>query len=214
MPPLTFLGNEDLLEIISEKQIKIPLLNDQEFACSFTSIMHYQEWTRYFTMLDKPIYTNLVKEFWKHAYLDYENGSITSYVFEVPITINPFLITLATGCENVGITVDTVKSRFTMSEKFVSLHDLSLGYDPIKPENLLPTPKAWFKLIVSNFLPRGENQDILRYDDQAFIYLLMNDIRVNLPQSILNFLWKSILESRNQIKSYIPYGRVLSEIFF
>ena len=165
-------------------------------------------------MLDKPIYTNLVKEFWKHAYLDYETKSTSSYVFEVPITITPFLITLATGCENVGVTIDIVKSRFTMSEKFAPLHDLSLGYDPISPENLLPTPKAWFKLIVSNFLPRGENQDILRYDDQAFIYLLMNDIRVNLPQSIFNCLWKSISESRNQVKSYIPYGRVLSEIFF
>ena len=101
-----------------------------------------------------------------------------------------------------------------MSEKFVSLHDMSSGYEPINPENLLPIPKAWFKLTVSNFLPRGENQDILRYDDQAFIYLLMNDIRVNLPQSIFNCLWKSISESRNRIKSYIPYGRVLSEIFF
>ena len=90
MLPLTFLGNEDLLEIIPEKQIKIPLLNDQEFACSFTSIMHYQEWTRYFTMLDKPIYTNLVKEFWKHAYLDYENGSITPMSLKFPLPSLPF----------------------------------------------------------------------------------------------------------------------------
>ena len=132
-------------------------------------------------MLEKPIYVNLVKDFWKHAYLDYENKSIPSYVFEVPITITPFSIILATGCEDVGITVDFAKSRFIMSEKFVCLHDLSSGYKPINPENLLPIPKAWFKLTISDFLPKGENQDILRYDDQAFIYLLMNDIRVNLP---------------------------------
>ena len=41
----------------------------------------------------------------------------------------------------------------------------------------------------------------------------MNDTRVNLPQSIFNYLWKSIYESRNLTKSYIPFGRVLSEIF-
>ena len=59
-------------------------------------------------MLMKPVYVNLIKEFWKHAYLDYENGFILSYIFEIPITITPFSITLSTGCENVGVTVDYV----------------------------------------------------------------------------------------------------------
>ena len=54
----------------------------------------------------------------------------------------------------------------------------------------------------------------MRYDDQTLIYLLMNDTQVSLPQSIFISLWKYISESRNRIKSYIPYGRVLSEIFF
>lgn len=42
----------------------------------------------------------------------------------------------------------------------------------------------------------------------------MNDGRVNLPLSIFDFLWKSHNDSRYHIKSYIPYARVLSEIFF
>ena len=156
-------------------------------------------------MLKKLVYVNLVKEFLKHDYLDYENGSILSYIFEFPITITPFSIPLATRCENIGVTVDYVKSRFLMSDKFDSLHDTSSGYEPINPENLLPIPKGWFKLVLSNFLPRGDNQDLLRYDDQAFIFLLMNNTRVSFPQSIFIYLWKSISESRNHIKSYIPY---------
>ena len=212
MPQPTFLGNEDLLELIIEKQFEIISLQHNT-ACSVTSVTYYQEWIRYHSMLKKPIYVNLVKEFWKYAYLNHENSSISSYVYDIPITIKPFSITLATGCENTGVTVDFVKSRSLMSEKFPSLHDCSSRYEPMNPENLLPIPKAWFKLVLSNFLPRGINQDLLRYDDQVFIYLLMNDTRVNLPQSIFNYLWKSIYESRNQTKSYIPFGRVLYEIF-
>ena len=126
-------------------------------------------------MLNKPVYVNLVKEFWKHAYLDHEESSITSYIFEIPITITPFSIVLATGCESIGLTVDYVKTKYIMSDKFASLHDLSSGYKPIDPDNLLPIPKTWFKLVLSNLLPREENQDFLRYNDQSIIYLLMND---------------------------------------
>ena len=97
MPQPTFLGNEDLLEIIIEKQIEILPL-ESNIARSITHVSYFQQWTRYFIMLKKPIYMNLVKEFWKHAYLDYENCSILSYIFEIPITITPLSITLATGC--------------------------------------------------------------------------------------------------------------------
>ena len=98
MPQPIFLANEDLIEITIEKQIEISSL-ESNIASSISDVFYSQQWTRYFSMLKKPTYVNLVKEFWKHAYLDYENGSIHSYIFDIPITITPFSITLATGCE-------------------------------------------------------------------------------------------------------------------
>ena len=214
MSLVTFRGDENLLEVISEEQIELLNLSEREIASSITSIMHYQEWTKYFTMLDKPVYLNLVKDFWKHAHVDCAGCSISSRVFGIPITTTPFTIAIAIGCENIGVTVEYVKSWYIISEQLISLHNTSTSYEPINPENLLPIPKAWFKLLLTNFRPREENKDILFYDDWVFIFLLMDQMRINLPRTIFNFLQKSIIVSRNQTKSYIPFGRVLSEIFF
>ena len=95
----------NLLEVICEKQIKILPLSEEESVCTLTSIMHYQEWTKYFMILDKPVYINLVKDFWKHVYINYEDRSISSCIFGIPLNITPFTIARAISCKNTGFTV-------------------------------------------------------------------------------------------------------------
>ena len=59
-------------------------------------------------------------------------------------------------------------------------------------------------------------KDVLTHDDRVFIFLLMNRMRVNLPQTIFDLLLKTITNLKNGdfIKPYAPFGRVLSEILF
>ena len=216
MSLITSPGDMNFLEVICEKQIKVLPLSDEESACSFTSIMHYQEWTKYFMILDKPVYINLVKDFWKHVNINYEDRSIFSCIFGIPLNITPFTIARAIGCKNTGFTVDYIKSRYLINEELTSLHNTSSGYEPLNPENLLLVPKTLFKLLLTNFLPRGRIKDVLTHDDRVFIFLLMTRMRVNLPQTIFDFLLKTITNFKNGdfIKPCVPFGRVLSEIFF
>lgn len=151
MSLVTFLGDENLLEVITEEQTKLLHLGEKEIAFDISLTMFNQECTNYFTMLEKPIYTNLVKDLWKHAYFRNEGCSIASHNFCFPITITPFSIVLANGCENIGLTVEQVKSQHSFIEKLGSFHNTSSRYEPTNPENLLPIPRAWFKFLLTNF---------------------------------------------------------------
>ena len=70
MPQPNFLGNEYLLEIIIGKQVEISSL-ESKFSSNISDVFYSYKWTRYFTMLKKTVYVNLVKEFWKHVYVDF-----------------------------------------------------------------------------------------------------------------------------------------------
>ena len=53
----------------------------------------------------------------------------------------------------------------------------------------------------------------LTYEDRVFIYFLVYRVRVNLPQSIFNYLRESIIASRTQHQIFIPFAKVLSILF-
>ena len=54
----------------------------------------------------------------------------------------------------------------------------------------------------------------LTHDDKLLVYFLVNHVRVNLSQTIFNHLRYSITIYINQHQSILPFGRVLSALFF
>ena len=101
-----------------------------------------------------------------------------------------------------------------MIENASAIFDLSVRYQPTNPNNLLPIVKVWFQLVLSNLCPRGINLNTLTHDDRLLVHLLVNHERVNLPQTIFNHLRYSIVVSREEYHSFIPFGRVLSALLF
>lgn len=61
MSLVTFLGDTNLLEVISEEQIKKIHLGERKITSSITITTFNKEWTNYFTVLNKTVYTNPIK---------------------------------------------------------------------------------------------------------------------------------------------------------
>lgn len=120
----------------------------------------------------------------KNAYVRNGNGVIISRVYVIPIFITPSSIAKAISCVETGYTVEHFPLQYPFNEQLVSLHDASSIYEPTNHRNLLPIPKIWFKLLLTNFYPVIVNKRILTHSDNLFIYfLLINFVSTSLKLS-------------------------------
>ena len=65
----------------------------------------------------------------------------------------------------------------------------------------------------TNLRPREKGLGWLSLDDKHLILFLVSRIKINLPQTMFNYLKEEILESREELSFLIPFGRILSLIF-
>ena len=115
--------------------------------------MQFQSSYDYYSLLHGPIYTVLVKEFWKYARISKDGNIIWSEIFRLPIAITLSSIVKATGCVASSVTTDDFQTDLGLVEKFRVLHDVSATYEPTNLENLFPTPKTWFRFSLTNLRP-------------------------------------------------------------
>ncbi|MCI24427.1 hypothetical protein A2U01_0045610, partial [Trifolium medium] len=98
----------------------------------------FQKWEHYIDLLRGPIYVNLVKDFWLHAYVvqtSDEDFKIKSLVWGNPITITPSSIVDAIKCPNHGEDIEKYRynSPFTkdigklLCESYDKTKDITLG---------------------------------------------------------------------------------------
>ncbi|CAI8593751.1 unnamed protein product [Vicia faba] len=210
MSAITFYGNEETLEIIQEKRPNLPRL--KHHGLDLKRSMQLQSWIGYFTLLRDPIFIVLVKEFWKYAKISDDGNTILSEIFRLPIDVTISSIVRVTGCVSSGVTIDEYQSYLSIVERFRVLHDSSVSYEPTNPGTLLPSAKTWFRFSLSNLHPQATARRTLSHDDIIFVFLLIHHFKINLPKTILIRLKHAIEISRTQTQSYIPYGRILSEI--
>lgn len=115
----------------------------------------------------------------------------------------------AINYEDEGVTPNMIfwEHYFPLHLIFYNLFDLS------KVSKLNSMASVWYQILISNFLPKNRNIKSLDIDEKTFLLLLNTDFKINLPHIMFEHL-KMTLISFNEGKScFIPYGRVLSEIF-
>lgn len=73
--------------------------------------------------------------------------------------------------------------------------------------------KLLFKILIGCLIPREGSIDQISWDHKHFIFLLVNEDKINLPTYILNHLCEAIKESKKRNKKNVLYARLLSELF-
>ena len=201
----------NMLFVIKEKYVNF---NDFEgLEKTLREAVNKQKLSGYFNILDGPVYTNLVKDFWMNASVvpAGDKEIIQSYVNGNHVFITPSLIALTINCEEFGSCVEHYESNNVYANHLYLLY--ANKNNLASPASLRSIPKFWFQLLVSNLRPREKDLEGLTWYDKHLLLFLTYNMRVNLPLTIFNFLKKMIETSREEKTFLIPYGRDLSELF-
>jgi len=73
--------------------------------------------------------------------------------------------------------------------------------------------KMLLKIQNENLLPKGSGGDKPSLDHKVFLHFFLTRERANVPKYIFKHLIKSLEDSQTIKKNFVPYGRLLSEIF-
>lgn len=76
-------GDEQLLFVINEWRVKFRELRSRGYNISRQ--VRAQGWHIYISILDRPIFPNLVRELWLNAFVPFEGNKILSFMFGHPI---------------------------------------------------------------------------------------------------------------------------------
>jgi len=202
--------------------------------CGLSSYLRYQDLSSYFSMLDGPSYENLVKYFWvrveiydkyaakaeeDHLVLlnhdlkgksrtemglkKFRRTEIHSNVMGIPITINEEVIGRA--CRR------SVEGAFQWT--LVVKQSLFKGKKDGKYRDMEKEHKVLQKLLQECFLPRGGGVNQLSLEHKVFLHYLISFEKVNLPRYIFHHMLWALEQSQQKNRTFVPYGRLLSEIF-
>jgi len=73
--------------------------------------------------------------------------------------------------------------------------------------------KMLLKIMNENLLPKGGGGDQPSLEHKVFLHFFITQKKANVPKYIFNHMMWALKESQDNNRSWIPYGRLLSEIF-
>jgi len=73
--------------------------------------------------------------------------------------------------------------------------------------------KVLQKLMQECFLPKGGGLDTLSLEQKEFLHFFITFEKVNLPRYIFHHMIWALRDSQDKERKFVPYGRLLSEIF-
>jgi len=222
----------------------VDLLSLAHHGCDLRSIYQAQDLMEYFNMLNGPTYLTLVRHFWvraeiydlKASQLEMDekiliDPSLQGKTLE-EMGLEPFRqeeIRSSIMGLSVVILVDTIAGviRRSSEGRFVyGLNSKKSSWTPVvnrtlyhsinkgKYKDLDMKTKVLLKIQNENLLPKGSGGDKPSLDHQVFLHLFLTKERANVPKFIFRHLVKSLRDSQTIHKNFVPYGRLLSEIFY
>ena len=73
--------------------------------------------------------------------------------------------------------------------------------------------KVLQKLLQECFLPKGGGVDHLSLEHKVFVHYSISFKKVNFPRYIFHHMLWALEQSQQKNRAFVPYGRLLSEIF-
>jgi len=211
--------------------------------CDLSSYLRYQDLSRYFTMLDGPSYENLVQYFWvrveiydKHAakakedhmvllnpelkgksraemgLKKFKRTKIRSNVMGILITIIEEVIGKACKRNVEGAFQWNLNKKISDWIQVVR-QSLLKGKKDGKYSDMEKEHNVLQKLMQECFLPKGGGVDQPSLEHKVFLHFLITFEKVNLPRYIFHHMLWVLEQSQQKNITFVPYGRLLSEIF-
>jgi hypothetical protein len=141
---------------------------------------------------------------------------IRSTVMGVPIRITEDVIASVIGAEATGkysgIEISNSKNSSWNNVVNMTLFNTTKAKDK-KYADLDMEKKMFLKIQYENLLPKGGGSDQPSLAHKVFIHHIIQGEKVNLPKYILRYMEKELWKSQNKDRIWVPYGRLLSEIF-
>jgi len=221
----------------------VDLLSLAHHGCDLRGIYQAQDLMDYFDMLNGPTYLTLVRHFWvraqiydlKASQLEMDENVLIDPSLEgktrEEMGLKPF------RCEEIRssimgipvvILVDTIAGviRRASEGRFVyGLRNKNSPWIPIvnrtmfnsstkgKYKELNMRTKMLLKIQNENLLPKGSGGDKPSLDHKVFLHFFLTRERANMPKYIFKHLIKNLKDSQTIKKNFVPYGRLISEIF-
>lgn len=174
-------------------------------------------WENYFQILYGPIYTYLVKEFWRFAYSD--DHCIVSYVLGVKMVIIEKSIAKLLNMEKTGgrrIYNINPRAKYISQEIIPTIFKQNAEENSSKKKELHQNLRVWLKIILGTIhhRPTSNSSDYINTDKKCILYCLHKGLKLNLPALLFKYLRDSIRDTRNNMKprTYIPLGRLISNV--
>jgi len=230
-------------ELIVQVENPVDFLSLAHHGCDLRDICQAQDLMDYFGMLNGPTYLTLVRHFWVRAQLYDQKASKLEMDEKVLIDpslegktreemgLEPFryeeIRSSVLGIP-VVISVDTIAGviRRALEGRYVyCLKNKKSSWIPIvnrtlynsstkgKYKDLDMRTKMLLKIQNENLLPKGSGGDKPSLDHKVFLHFFLTRERANVPKYIFKHLIKSLEDSQTIKKNFVPYGRLLSEIF-
>jgi len=197
----------------------------------------------YFDMLNGPTYLTLVRHFWVRAQIYDLKASQLEMDEKVLIDpslegktreemgLEPF------RCEEIRssimgipvvISVDTIAGVIRRASEGRFVYGLSNKKSPWigivnktifnsstkgNYKELSMRTKMLLKIQNENLLPKGSGGDKPSLDHKVFLHFFLTRERANVPKYIFRHLIKNLKDSQTIKRNFVPYGRLISEIF-
>jgi len=197
----------------------------------------------YFGMLNGPTYLTLVRHFWVRAQLydlkasqlemdekvlidpslkgktreemglePFRREKIRSSILGIPVVISVDTI--------VGVIRRASEGRFVYGLKnknrsWIPIVNRTMFHSSTKGKykDLDIRTKMLLKIQYENLLPKGSGGDKPSLDHKVLLHFFLTRERANVPKYIFKHLIKNLKDSQTIKKNFVPYGRLLSEIF-
>ncbi|CAK8572985.1 unnamed protein product [Lathyrus sativus] len=210
----------ELLSVISEYNVDFGDFTIHGF--DFSKTVEFQGWKPYFDLLKGPTFPELVKEFWKNAYI-MNNTLVCSSIKGHDININLDNIVKLLSHDNTRYHCHNrreamMNNKLTYPEQIHMITPTLFkdGKDSNLASKLYDNLRIWLNIIYrSIYNTTTENPTKFDFDLKYMIFYLAKGKKINLPTFLFNYLRDSINRSKRMLESkrtWIPYGRLISVI--
>ena len=212
-------------------------------GCELRDFFYAQDLDGYFYMLNGPSYENLVKYFWVRAEIYDSHAArleehekvlidptlegktreelglkpftcteIRSSIMGISVFIIEKVIARVCGRKAEGSYEENLDNKTSPWNEIVNMtmfNSTKKGkYCDMKMQY-----KLLQKIMPENLLPKGGGVDQPSLEHKVFLHFLITLKKANVPKYIFNHMLWALNESQDSNRSWIPYGRLLSEIF-
>src|SRR4051812_508446 len=199
------------LEILCELMVDFDNIEEHQFHLKEDII--FQGWTSLFAEFCRPVYPDLVKEFWIHAVV--APKYILSFIHGKFVVVTENILRMMFDLKNP-------EGVFEINQRDDWKDVLSTLYTDVNEtknvKDMKDLYKIWTKILLGCFYHRKGTHasDFISNEQKYILYCIATKKKVDVIYIIFNHMWKAVKDSRNAFRekkcTIIPFGRIITNL--